>query len=86
MNDTIVPDMVQEIVNRSPEIARIIADELQSRDMMQESHVLLFPGVNLTVTYSATFGELLVATLLILLIAMHVTMFFHRLIFGKRGD
>ncbi|MBP1897058.1 hypothetical protein, partial [Paenibacillus lactis] len=32
MRDTIVPAMGQEIVNRSPEIARIIADELQSRE------------------------------------------------------
>ncbi|MEK4240378.1 hypothetical protein [Paenibacillus sp. FSL H7-0714] len=32
MRDTIVPSMGQEIVNRSPEIARIIADELQSRE------------------------------------------------------
>lgn len=53
---------------------------------MDESHVLVFPGINLTVTFSATFGELLVSTLLVLLIALHVTMFFHRLIFGKRGD
>lgn len=32
MRDTIVPAMGQEIVNRSPEIAKIIADELQSRE------------------------------------------------------
>ena len=32
MRDTIVPSMGQELVNRSPEIARIIADEFQSRE------------------------------------------------------
>lgn len=32
MRNTIVPAMGQEIVNRSPEIARIIADEFQSRE------------------------------------------------------
>lgn len=32
MRDTIVPAMGQEIVNRSPEIARIIADEFSSRE------------------------------------------------------
>lgn len=32
MRDTIVPSMGQEMVNRSPEIARIIADEFQSRE------------------------------------------------------
>lgn len=32
MRDTIVPAMGQEIVNRSPEIAKIIADEFQSRE------------------------------------------------------
>ncbi|MBU8764196.1 hypothetical protein KM868_11905 [Micrococcus luteus] len=32
MRDTIVPSMGQEMVNRSPEIARIIADEFESRE------------------------------------------------------
>ncbi|MEK4493989.1 hypothetical protein NYE44_30520 [Paenibacillus sp. FSL L8-0493] len=32
MRDTIVPSMGQEMVNRSPEIAKIIADEFQSRE------------------------------------------------------
>lgn len=59
--------------------------DMLKKMLPQSSHVEIFPNVALTIDYHATFGELLLATLLIVLISLMVTIFLHNLILKKSG-
>lgn len=62
-----------------------VADTMSNRLLPQASKIEIFPNVALTVDYHATFGELLIATLLMLLISLIVCIFLYNLILKKAG-
>lgn len=67
--NTIKDVIVPEIVKNAP----------------QKSSIEIYPDVALTVEFSATFGELLISTLLMFLIALIVSIFLYNLILKRVG-